>query len=119
MARKNSENLYPLQTLITRDAAAYLTELAKEDDRSLVKYVKKIVMDHLKANGYKEGSVEPLAKKERSDVKEEDSSQKKSSSVTLVEEELKQSANCNTLSTNKRTRGKGTKVAPVPMNFVK
>lgn len=119
MARKDSENLYPLQTLIPRDAAKYLKDLAKEDDRSVVKYVKKIVMDHLKANGYTEGSVEPLAKNTRKSEEKEDNSQKKSNSIG-TEEKLKQSANCSSLSIgtlNKKKKG-SNKVAPVPMSFI-
>lgn len=118
MARKNKDNLYPLQTMISREAAAYLTKLAEADDRSLVKYAKKVIMDHLKANGYVEGSVEPLPKKESKSSNEDEKSQKKSNLI-VAEKELKQSANCNISSATNRTRAKNTKVAPIPMNFAK
>ena len=118
MARKDKDKLYPLQTMISREAAAYLTKLAEEDDRSLVKYAKKVIMDHLKDKGYVEGSVEPLPIKEIQSSNEDEKSQKKSNS-TVAEKELKQSANCNTLSVTNRTRGRNSKVAPVQMSFVK
>ena len=115
MARRKNSNDYALQTIISKDAAEFLSALAKEDDRSLVKYTKRIIMKHLEEKGY----VEPLTKKERNEIKEEDSSHKKSSTVVSVEE-LKQSANCNSSSTitlNKNKKG-STKVVPVPMSFI-
>lgn len=117
MARKRDLNNYPLQTIIPRDAAEYLAKLAEEDDRSMVKYVKRIVMDHLKAKGYVENAKVEI-KKDKEEHTDKEETQKKSSSV-VDDEKVEQSANCNTLSSTNRSRKRNTKVAPIPINFVK
>ena len=116
MARKKNENDYALQTIISKDAAEFLSNLAKEDDRSLVKYTKRIIMEHLKANGYVEKATSNVENKEEHINKEE--TQKKSNSS--IDDNAKQSANCNSLSigtSNKKKKG-SNKVAPVPMSFI-
>lgn len=121
MARKKDENNYPLQTIITRDAAAYLAKLAKEDDRSMVKYAKRVIMEHLKANGYVENStIQETSKNElkKEHIEEKTETQKKSSSSAEQVKEIKQPANCIQSSVT-RTRSKNTKVAAVPVSFVK
>lgn len=121
MARKKNENNYALQTIITKDAAKYLSDLAKADDRSMVKYVKRVIMQHLKDNGYVEKDTiekDNEVKVEEKCIQEEEKDQKKNSSLTEQVKEIKQPANC-TQSSVTRTRNRNTKVAPVPASFVK
>lgn len=114
MARKKNENDYALQTIISKDAAKFLSDLAEKDDRSLVKYTKRVIMEHLKANGYVESNE---IKSSTCDPKHEEETQKKTN--LSVDDNAKQSANCNTGSSTGGNRNRRNKVAPVPMNFVK
>ena len=115
MARKKNENDYALQTIISKDAAKFLADLAKADDRSLVKYTKRIIMEHIRSKGYVEASTDNVNASEDEHINKE--TQKKNSSA-MEQIEVKQSANC-TQSSIARTRSKNTKVAPVSFGFVK
>lgn len=112
MARKKNSDDYALQTIISKDAAEFLSALAKEDDRSLVKYTKRIIMKHLEEKGYVEKSKEHI---KETNNKEET---KKDITVSLETDTAKQSTNCSSSVSNiKKGRGTNTKVAPVPMSF--
>lgn len=113
MARRKNSNDYALQTIISKDAAEFLSALAKEDDRSLVKYTKRIIMKHLEEKGYVENS-----NKEHVNETNNKEETKEDITVSLETDTAKQSTNCSSSVSNiKKGRGTNTKVAPVPMSF--
>ncbi|WP_455539535.1 hypothetical protein [Terrisporobacter sp.] len=81
MPRKTNPNVKPVQTFLKIDALEYLKKLASDDYRSVSKYVEKLLMDHLKENGYSE---------EISNGKEQ-----KKKITNSITENIEQSANNN------------------------
>lgn len=118
MARKKDENITSVQTFITKDASDFLKKVAKDDYRSVSKYVQKLIMQHLESKGY---------------VASEYTEKKTINNEINLIEKVEQSANNNfsvenngsaitvTTVTNapttsiggKRTRSKNNKVAPM------
>ena len=118
MARSQDSNMKSVQTFISKDASDYLKQLAKNDFRSVAKYVQKLIMQDLKNHGY----VEPEAGSE--------TEKKTINSKTESIEKVEQSANNNssvdfvssaaivtnapeTILGGKRARSKNSKVAPM------
>lgn len=114
MARKKDKNMTSVQTFITKDASEFLKKLAKDDYRSVAKYVQKLIMQDLESKGY---------------VAAEYTEKKMINSETILTEQVEQSANNNcsvkfnssaAMVTNapvtnggKRTRSKNSRVAPM------
>lgn len=115
MARKKDENITSVQTFITKDASEFLKKIAKDDYRSVSKYVQKLIMQDLKSKGY----VEPEhTEKKTINSKTELVEQSANNNCSV---EINSSATTVTTVTNaptttiggKRTRSKNSKVAPM------
>lgn len=118
MARKKDENITSVQTFITKDASEFLKKVAKDDYRSVSKYVQKLIMQDLESKGYVAGEYT-----EKKTINNE---------INLIEK-VEQSANNNFSVKNnssatipgkapitaaiggKRTRSKNSKVAPMSL----
>lgn len=52
MARIKDENMTSIQAFITKDASEFLKQVARDDYRSVAKYVQKLIMQDLESKGY-------------------------------------------------------------------
>lgn len=117
MARIKDENMTSVQAFITKDASKFLKKLAKEDYRSVAKYVQKLIMQDLEAKGYvaAEHTEKKTINSETESIEKVEQSANNNSSVDFVSSAaIVTNAPATTIG-GKRTRSKNSKVAPMSL----